>query len=145
MSTSGATSKAGRKRTPDHAKRREDEQEASSQEEEDEKLRMTLENLAGVGAILEHVYTRQEQFEADLFAIHLCRNAGFDVENCLDGLRRRASPRMPVCRRNVPRGKAFRQSNPRSGANLGRNRSRWPIIRPLSTACGDWAGLELTA
>src|SRR5262249_15177658 len=64
--------------------------EPLSPEEEGERIRMTMENLAGVGAMLEHVYSRQDQFEADLFAIHLCRNAGFDVEKCLDGLRRQA-------------------------------------------------------
>jgi len=50
----------------------------------------TLAALAGVGMMLEYVYTREEQFQADLFAIHLCRNAGFDLENCLDLLRRKA-------------------------------------------------------
>ena len=52
-----------------------------------EKTLAILKNLTGVGALLEHVYTREEEFQADLFAIHLCRNAGFDVENCLDALR----------------------------------------------------------
>lgn len=46
--------------------------------------------IQGGGLILEHVYTREEDFEADLFAIHLCRNAGFDLENCLDVLRAEA-------------------------------------------------------
>jgi pimeloyl-ACP methyl ester carboxylesterase len=46
-----------------------------------------LNNLATVGAILEQVYTREEVYQADLFAIHLCRNAGFDVERCLDAVR----------------------------------------------------------
>jgi Zn-dependent protease with chaperone function len=59
-------------------------------DDEGEQIQHAFEALAGIGAILEHVYSRQDQFEADLFAIHLCRNAGFDVENCLDALRRRA-------------------------------------------------------
>ena len=43
--------------------------------------------LRAVGALSENVYTREESYQSDLFAIHLCRNAGFDVENCLDVLR----------------------------------------------------------
>lgn len=46
-----------------------------------------LENLRGVGGLLEGVYTREEDYQADLFAVHLCRNAGFNVENGLDVLR----------------------------------------------------------
>lgn len=46
-----------------------------------------LENLRGIGTLGEDVYSREECYQADLFAIHLCRNAGFDVENCLDVLR----------------------------------------------------------
>jgi Zn-dependent protease with chaperone function len=64
--------------------------EAAGPDDEGEKIQRAFETLAGIGAILEHVYSRQDQFEADLFAIHLCRNAGFDVENCLDALRLRA-------------------------------------------------------
>ncbi|MCA9137895.1 MAG: M48 family metalloprotease [Planctomycetales bacterium] len=46
--------------------------------------------VRGVGAVLEASYSREDDFHADLFAIHLCRNAGFDVENGLDVLRRGA-------------------------------------------------------
>ena len=46
-----------------------------------------LKNLRGVGGMLEGVYTREEDYQADLFALHLCRNAGFNVENALDVLR----------------------------------------------------------
>jgi pimeloyl-ACP methyl ester carboxylesterase len=67
-----------------------DNEATTDPNDEGEKIKRTIETLAGVGAMLEYVYSRQDQFEADLFAIHLCRNAGFDVDNCLDFLRRRA-------------------------------------------------------
>jgi Zn-dependent protease with chaperone function len=56
-------------------------------------LQQELQNRAGrgafkgIGTISKHVYTREDDFQADLFAIHLCRNAGYDLENCLDVLR----------------------------------------------------------
>jgi Zn-dependent protease with chaperone function len=56
----------------------------------DPKAAQTWKQLAGVGTILEYVYTREEKFQADLFAVQLCRSAGFDVEAGLDGLRRQA-------------------------------------------------------
>ncbi len=52
--------------------------------------RNTKAAIKGVGTMFEHVYTRDDDFQADLFAIHLCRNAGFDLEGCLDVLRREA-------------------------------------------------------
>lgn len=64
--------------------------EPPDKERKREAARRILDDLAGVGMILEHVYTREEQFQADLFAIHLCRNAGFNLENCLDLLRGQA-------------------------------------------------------
>lgn len=36
---------------------------------------------------LRFLYLRDEIYEADLFAMHLCRNAGFDVDASLDALR----------------------------------------------------------
>ena len=46
-----------------------------------------LKGAEGVGVILEYVYSREEEFQADLFGVQLCRNAGFDVERGLDLLR----------------------------------------------------------
>lgn len=46
-----------------------------------------IQSIRGAGAILEVSYSREDDFLADLFAVHLCRNAGFDVENGLDVLR----------------------------------------------------------
>jgi pimeloyl-ACP methyl ester carboxylesterase len=63
------------------------QKDAERKSNDREKTLEILKNLRGVGALLEHVYTREEEFQADLFAIHLCRNAGFDVENCLDAVR----------------------------------------------------------
>jgi len=57
---------------------------------------VTKSALKGVAAILEYVYTREEDFQADLFAIHLCRNAGIDLENCLDALRSAAVKKNPA-------------------------------------------------
>ncbi|MBW3543810.1 MAG: M48 family metalloprotease [Planctomycetes bacterium] len=42
------------------------------------------------GSYISFIYGRRQDYEADLFAVHLCRNAGFDVENGLDVLRRAA-------------------------------------------------------
>ncbi len=39
------------------------------------------------GSCLHFLYLRTEIYEADLFALHLCRNAGFDVDPSLDALR----------------------------------------------------------
>ena len=54
------------------------------------KAKRFLKNLRGIGAILEYAYSREDDFYADLFAVHLCRNAGFNVENGLDVIRRQA-------------------------------------------------------
>ncbi len=39
------------------------------------------------GTRVQFVMTAEEDYEADLFAIHLCRNAGFNLENSLDVVR----------------------------------------------------------
>ncbi|HUY91006.1 MAG TPA: M48 family metalloprotease [Pirellulales bacterium] len=39
------------------------------------------------GGLLRFLYARDEVYEADLFALHLCRNAGFDEDASLDALR----------------------------------------------------------
>ncbi len=49
-----------------------------------------LEALQTMNAILEPVYSREEEYRADLFALQLCQLAGFDTEKCLDSLRRDA-------------------------------------------------------
>jgi Zn-dependent protease with chaperone function len=63
---------------------------SAEQDAEDERIKAAFASLAGAGTVLEQVYSREEQFQADLFAIHLCRNAGCDLETCLDALRRKA-------------------------------------------------------
>ena len=52
------------------------------------RLRTLLEtSLAPAGRMVVFLYTRQQQHRADLFGLHLCRNAGLDLGRCLDGLR----------------------------------------------------------
>ncbi len=69
----------------DHLKR-----DIDADPERNAKAEDIVRSIGGVGAILEASYSREDDFLADLFAIHLCRNAGFDVENGLDVLRRAA-------------------------------------------------------
>lgn len=47
------------------------------------------------GALVQFLYTRDQEYEADLFALHLCRNAGYDVDECLDLLRLLSALRHP--------------------------------------------------
>ncbi|MFM7073586.1 MAG: M48 family metalloprotease [Planctomycetota bacterium] len=54
------------------------------------KIEQLLDLLKAMNTILEPVYSREEEYRADLFALQLCRLAGFDGEKCLDGLRRDA-------------------------------------------------------
>src|SRR5262249_16805703 len=56
----------------------------------DDRSETTRAALEKAGWMLESLYLRDDEFQADLFAIQLCRNAGFDVENCLDVLHRKA-------------------------------------------------------
>ena len=49
-----------------------------------------------VGQLVSFLYTRDQEYEADLFALHLCRNAGFDVDEAIDGLRYFAVLRHPA-------------------------------------------------
>lgn len=53
-------------------------------------IEQLLELLANMNSILESVYSREEEYRADMFAWQLCRLAGFDGEKCLDALRRDA-------------------------------------------------------
>ncbi len=39
------------------------------------------------GKVISFLYNREQEHRADLFALHLCRNVGFDQENALDALR----------------------------------------------------------
>ena len=43
--------------------------------------------FAREGSCLRFLYLRDEIYEADIFALHLCRNAEFDLDAALDGLR----------------------------------------------------------
>jgi len=38
-------------------------------------------------SLVRFLYSPGQEFEADLFALHLCRNAGLDLDRCLDALR----------------------------------------------------------
>jgi Peptidase family M48 len=58
-------------------------------EEELSKLKKTVKRVVEItGDRLRFLYEPNQEYEADLFAAHLCRNAGFDVEAGLDVLRR---------------------------------------------------------
>jgi hypothetical protein len=51
------------------------------------RYRVFAQRVSQAGTDLQNLYRREDHFEADLFAIHLCRNAGFNLENCLDVIR----------------------------------------------------------
>lgn len=44
-------------------------------------------SLAPAGQLVQFLYSRDQEYEADLFALHLCRNAGADLPGVLDWLR----------------------------------------------------------
>lgn len=46
-----------------------------------------LTTVSPAGHLARFLYTKQQEYEADLFAIHLCRNAGFKMNPSLDFLR----------------------------------------------------------
>lgn len=53
-----------------------------------EQLRRGLSRTVQItGGIIRFLYTQNQVDEADLFALHLCRNTGFQQETCLDVLR----------------------------------------------------------
>ena len=55
-----------------------------------------LETKVHVGGVaLSFLYSRNQEYEADLFAYHLCRNSRFPVDECLDGMRLVALLRHP--------------------------------------------------
>jgi pimeloyl-ACP methyl ester carboxylesterase len=73
------------------------------QRDQDVELRMTMKQLQ---ALLEtHIekdadqvrfrYTRHQQYDADRFALHLCRNAGLDLDQAIDGMRLLAALQQP--------------------------------------------------
>ena len=49
-----------------------------------------------VGQLVSFLYSRDQEYEADLFALHLCRNAGIDIDEAIDGLRFFAVLRHPA-------------------------------------------------
>src|SRR5262249_46786500 len=74
------------------------------------KWRDTLDTtVSRSGALVQFLYTRDQEYEADLFALHLCRNAGYAVDEGLDGLRLVTA----LCHPQALRDEAFR---PRPGA-----------------------------
>lgn len=66
-------------------------------------IEQLLDLLKTMNTILEPVYSREEEYRADLFALQLCRLAGFDGEKCLDGLRRDAIQDEPTLLDEPPR------------------------------------------
>ena len=78
------------------------EKDLSAEPERKAEAKRYLDSLRGTGVILEYAYSREDDFLADLFAVHLCRNAGFDVENGLDVLRRGAVNQNEALLRNPP-------------------------------------------
>jgi Zn-dependent protease with chaperone function/pimeloyl-ACP methyl ester carboxylesterase len=86
----------------------------------DNRSETTRAALEEAGWRLESLYLRDDEFQADLFAVQLCRNAGFDVENCLDVLRRQALTedaalieKRPPREGTPPVEPEFRQHDPR--------------------------------
>jgi pimeloyl-ACP methyl ester carboxylesterase len=59
------------------------------------------------GRSLRFLYSRKQEYDADLFALQLCTNAGFEPENCLDALRALAMPGHPAAA--VDRGPAAKR------------------------------------
>jgi Zn-dependent protease with chaperone function/pimeloyl-ACP methyl ester carboxylesterase len=71
------------------------------------KLRTALETgMRGAGRLVLFLYSRDQEYEADTFALHLCRNAGFPVDHALDGMRLLAALRHPGALRRKNYGPA---------------------------------------
>src|SRR5262249_54178942 len=51
--------------------------------------------IVASGKLVHFLYSRDQEYEADLFALHLCRNAGLKPDEGLDGLRLLARLRHP--------------------------------------------------
>jgi Zn-dependent protease with chaperone function/pimeloyl-ACP methyl ester carboxylesterase len=61
-----------------------------------ERLASLLEtSLAPAGRLATFLYTREQDYDADRFALHLCRNAGIDPDTALDALRWLVAARHP--------------------------------------------------
>ncbi len=56
-------------------------------------------SLAPVGQLVYFLYSRGQHYEADLFALQLCRNAGIDENRALDALRWVALEQYPALRK----------------------------------------------
>jgi pimeloyl-ACP methyl ester carboxylesterase len=79
--------------------------------------RLVAASVRRAGDWIAFLYSREQDYEADLFAIHLCRNAGFDLEAALD------VPRLWTRRDETASG------SPILGAILEHNRSTPPLER----------------
>jgi pimeloyl-ACP methyl ester carboxylesterase len=44
-------------------------------------------DVAAADSLVPFLYSRNQEYEADLFALHLCRNAGYAPDDVLDGMR----------------------------------------------------------
>lgn len=44
-------------------------------------------SIAAAGSMTTFFYSRNQEYEADLFALHLCQSAGFAADDALDGMR----------------------------------------------------------
>ena len=62
-----------------------DDVERKAQKEQLGKILKTAVNATGV--LVKFLYAREQEYEADLFALHLCRNLEVDADHCLDTYR----------------------------------------------------------
>jgi Zn-dependent protease with chaperone function len=63
---------------------------------DDRQLKAILKtSLPPAGILTTFLYSRDQEYEADLFALHLCRNAGLEIDHVLDGVRWLALLRYP--------------------------------------------------
>lgn len=101
------------------------------------------------GKLVKFLYSRDQEYEADLFALHLCRNAGVDQEQMLDGLRWLVMLQHPRVRSEpefVPGddedqslGSYFLSSHPRMLRRLRRLRMELAGTLPDETSFGLFA------
>src|SRR4029450_5275827 len=63
---------------------------------DDKTLKIILQtSIDPTARFLTFLYTPGQHFEADLFALHLCRNAGFDADDATDAVRWLGALRYP--------------------------------------------------
>jgi pimeloyl-ACP methyl ester carboxylesterase len=93
------------------------EDEIDSRVDRDKYRKLLSKSVRLSGKLATFLYDREQAHTADLFALHLCRNAGYDVESGLDVLRCEANgdevpkPSAPQAQDDEPVGKRKR-ANP---------------------------------